>query len=314
MNAVKVDEVTKVFGGRIVLESISFEVRKGHIHGLLGPNGAGKTTTLRILSNLLRADAGKVQIFDTTLNSDHRKVDTYTHRKIGFLLDEAPLYGEMTVYEYLSYVGRLRGVSESDIIDNMNYCLEKLDLNKVSHRSIENLSQGYMKRVGIAQALIHKPELVVLDEPTANLDPKSVVEIRNLILDLRKNHTVIVSSHLLHEMSIICDDLTIISDGRIRGSGTLSDLRKRIEGKSEITLILKERNEDFVNYLIDREDILDVDLVKIENNFVYKMHAISPDHSSPEIVKKAVEMNLSVIGIENNELSLEEVFMRVIEK
>lgn len=310
MIAVELDGITRTFGDRVVLDDISFRVEKGHIHGLLGPNGAGKTTTMRILANLLSPNHGSVKINGNI--QDQKQAKPY--KGLGFLLEEAPLYGEMRVEEYLKFVGGLKGLSKDEVSRNLDYCCEKLGLGPVIGRSIENLSQGFKKRVGIAQALIHRPEILILDEPTAGLDPKSVFEIRNLILELKQAHTVIISSHLLHEMSLVCDDLTIISEGKIRETGTLDDLRKRIEGRSEICIKIASRSEDFLNFLIEHEDILNVEVEVQEEDVAYRMQSSNPRKITPLLVEKAVDLNLSVVGVENSELSLEEIFMRIINK
>lgn len=310
MEAVEVDSITKFFGGRIVLDNVSFSVTKGHIHGLLGPNGAGKTTTMRIITSLLAQDTGTIKI-------NGKLQDPFapnTHKDLGFLLDEAPLYGDMNVKEYLHFVGKLKGVDSIQLKKNLSYCISKLDLSPVINRSIENLSKGYKQRVGIAQALIHMPKILILDEPTSGLDPQSVIEMRNLILELKEEHTVIISSHLLHEMGLVCDDLTIISEGKIKETGTLSDLRKRIAGKSEVFIRLKERSSDFTQYLIGRDDILNVDVEQANSKegFIYRMQCLESSDVRSEIVNKAVELKLSVFGLEQKEFTLEEIFMRII--
>lgn len=308
MEAVEVDSITKSFGGRVILDNISFSVTKGHIHGLLGPNGAGKTTTMRIITSLLAQDSGTIKINEKLQNP----FAPNTHKDLGFLLDEAPLYGDMNVKEYLSFVGKLKGVDNKQLSKNLSYCMSKLDLSPVFNRSIENLSKGYKQRVGIAQALIHMPKILILDEPTSGLDPQSVVEMRNLILELKEEHTVIISSHLLHEMGLVCDNLTIISDGKIKETGTLSDLRRRIAGKTEVFIRLGERSSDFGQYLIDRGDILNVDIESVKNEIEYRMQCTDSSDIRAEIVKKAVELNLSVLALEQKEFTLEEVFMRII--
>lgn len=308
MNAVELEGITKSFGGRVILDNISFSVTKGHIHGLLGPNGAGKTTSMRIITSLLGQDSGSVKINGEVQAPFEKK----THQSLGFLLDEPPLYGEMSVKEYLTFVGKLKGLAGDQLSKNLIYCLEKLDLSQVFDRSIENLSKGFKQRVGIAQALIHMPEILILDEPTAGLDPQSVIEIRNLILELKSAHTVIISSHLLHEMSLVCDDLTIISGGVIRETGTLEDLRRRIAGKCEVFVKLGERSENFSKYLIDREDVLNVDVKLKDGVAIYSMQCAHPKRVCPEIIKKAVALNLSVLGVEQREFTLEEIFMRIV--
>lgn len=308
MKAIEVDDITKVFGGRTVLQNVSFDVEKGSVHGFLGPNGAGKTTTMRVITDLLRPDSGEVRI-NGVKNSGGLNG---TNSSIGFLLEDPPLYKDMLVKEYLSFVGALKKVSSSDIRKNLDYCINALDLSSVLNRSIENLSKGFKQRVGIAQALIHMPEILILDEPTAGLDPQSVVEIRNLILELRNEHTIIISSHLLHEMSLVCDQVTIISEGSIRDTGTIKDLRSRLAGKLKITIKSQNRNDNFSKYLINFPGILTVDIEETESEVHHFLQYAGEEEIRTTLLEKAFEYKTKPLGLEQSEYSLEEIFLRVI--
>jgi ABC-2 type transport system ATP-binding protein len=308
MKAIEVDDITKVFGGREVLKNVSFTVEKGSVHGFLGPNGAGKTTTMRVITDLLRPDSGEVRI-NGVKNCGGL---TGTNNSIGFLLEDPPLYKDMLVKEYLTFVGALKKVSSSEIRKNLDYCISALDLSSVYNRSIENLSKGFKQRVGIAQALIHMPEILILDEPTAGLDPQSVVEIRNLILELRNEHTIIISSHLLHEMSLVCDQVTIISEGSIKETGTIKDLRSRLAGKLKIIIKSQNRSDEFSKFLIDFPGILTVDIEETGDEILHYLQYAGGDEIRTVLLEKAFEFNTQPLGLEQSEYSLEEIFLRII--
>ncbi|MBD63944.1 MAG: ABC transporter [Halobacteriovoraceae bacterium] len=309
MNAIEVDGITKVIGERKILNQVSFKVQKSRIHGFLGPNGAGKTTTMRILCGLLRPTEGEVYFNNTPLS----KFDSKLYHKIGFLIEEPPLYGDMRVVDYLKYVARLRRVSDKDLASHLDYCIKALDLAEVKQRSIENLSRGFKQRVGIAQAIIHMPEIVFLDEPSLGLDPRSISEIRQLISNLRENHTVILSSHLLHEMSLVCDDISIISRGRILESGALDNLRSSLEAASSFIVSALRENTEFERALKEDPNISKFSRMEHQNHIDYHITPTVNDEYRPAIVKKAVECDLEILGLERKSFSLEDYFLKVTE-
>jgi ABC-2 type transport system ATP-binding protein len=308
MKAIEVDDITKVFAGRSVLQNVSFSVEKGSVHGFLGPNGAGKTTTMRVVTDLLKPDHGEVRI--NGIPNDGGL--TGTNNSIGFLLEDPPLYKDMLVKEYLKFVGELKKVPKRELRKNLDYCVSALDLSSVYNRSIENLSKGFKQRVGIAQALIHMPEILILDEPTAGLDPQSVVEIRNLILELRNEHTIVLSSHLLHEMSLVCDQVTIISNGEIKDTGTIKDLRNRLAGKLKIIIKSKVRDNDFSQFLINYPGVLSVDIEENDSEVLYCLQYAGDEEIRTFLLEKSFEYNISPLGLEQSEYSLEEIFLRTI--
>jgi ABC-2 type transport system ATP-binding protein len=208
--AVVVDGVTRFYGNNKVIDNLSFRVKKGSVHGFLGPNGAGKTTSMKMICGVIPPSSGEISV---------------TTKKIGMLLENPPLFSDMLVGDYLKYVCQIHGVSKKQISEYVNDAIEKLHLEKVQNRLIRNLSKGYKQRVGVAQAIVFKPELVVLDEPTIGLDPESVIEMRHFILQIAKNHTVLISSHLLHEIELICDEVTIINHGKIIASDSIENIK-----------------------------------------------------------------------------------------
>lgn len=307
MNAIEVDRVCREFAGRNILQDISFRVQKGKIHGLLGPNGAGKTTTMRILSGLMQPTAGEVFIEGTKISNFQKNL----YQKIGFLIEDAPLFKEMTVKDYLHYVARLRRVPENKLSDQYNYCIEALDLGEVVERSIENLSRGFKQRVGIAQAIIHMPDIVFLDEPNLGLDPKAISEMRSLIQNLKEQHTIVLSSHLLHEMSLVCDDITVISHGKILESGDLQQIKQGLELGQTIIIEATEPRLDFETYMNDSMYVESFRKIAIKEHVQYHITHKTNEELRPQLVEAAVECGLSVLAVEKSQLSLEEMFLRI---
>lgn len=309
MREIVVEGITKKFSNRKVLDNVSFHVNKGEIHGFLGPNGAGKTTTMRIIAGLLRPDEGKVTIEGV----DHSVKRDLTHNHIGFLLEDPPLYRDMSVLEYLKFVGSLKKVEAKKLKSNIDYCVDVLDLGPVIKRSIENLSKGFKQRVGIAQALIHMPRILILDEPTVGLDPQSVVEIRNLILNLKKEHTVILSSHLLHEMSLVCDQVTIISNGKILETGSIEQLRHKLAGKLNIHLNTIKQTNEFDEYLKSLPGLISLNKNKIDETYDYKIVHDGEVEIRTQLLKNALDLGAEPIGLIQKEYNLEEIFMQITE-
>lgn len=309
MNAIEVDQITKTVGDRTILNNVTFKVKKSRIHGFLGPNGAGKTTTMRILCGLTQPSSGEVFFEGIPLS----KYDNKLYHKIGFLIEDPPLYTDMRVDDYLKYVARLRSVNENDLKKQLDYCLDSLDLHDVKSRSIENLSRGFKQRVGIAQAIIHMPDIVFLDEPSLGLDPRSVAEIRTLISNLKENHTVILSSHLLHEMSLVCDDISIISKGRILESGPLENLRSSLEASSSFVLSAIEENKHFEDYLSAEPNISKFSIIDQGSYIDYHITLSVNEEIRPEVIKQAVKAEMDILGLEKKAFSLEEYFLRVTE-
>jgi ABC-2 type transport system ATP-binding protein len=238
MFAIQLDQVSKEYPGILALDQVSFNVRKGCIHAFLGPNGAGKSTTMKIITGLLTPTSGRVEV----------------SASVGFLPENPPLYPTMKVQDYLQFardLKTLRGESRSQP-QELGEILEKTGLQAVSNRLIGNLSKGYRQRVGIAQALVANPEIVILDEPTVGLDPQAIMEIRELILALKKDHTIMLSSHQLHEVEQICTDVTIIQKGRIVSSGSLKEIQKQFQ----TTQIIHAELLRFEQRWVDRLDEL----------------------------------------------------------
>lgn len=220
--AISVNQLTKTYGSQTAINNISFSIEKGQILGFLGPNGAGKSTTMKILAGYISSTSGEAQ-----LDSDVITVDSLiTKSKIGYLPEHNPLYLEMYVTEYLSFVGGMFGLKGTVLREKVAKVIEMVGLMPEKHKKIEQLSKGYRQRVGLAQALIHDPEVLILDEPTTGLDPNQLVEIRKLIKEVGKNKTIILSTHIMQEVEAICDRVIIINKGNLVADDTLENLKK----------------------------------------------------------------------------------------
>ena len=226
---IEVVGLQKSFGNTVALSDISFKVAKGQIVGFLGANGAGKTTTMDILCGCIGADAGTAKIAGFEISEDPIEVK----RKIGYLPDEPPLHREMQVGEFLSYAGKLHGLRGDRLTVRVADLIERLELGSNKKRLIGQLSKGYRQRVGLAQALIHDPEVLILDEPTEGLDPHQILQIREMIRGLKGHHTILFSSHILSEVESVCDQLIIVDKGKVVEQGTHNELILRLDGAQE---------------------------------------------------------------------------------
>lgn len=259
---VEVKNLTKMYDGHAAVSDLSFTVESGQIYGFLGPNGAGKSTTMNIITGCLAATSGQVTINGYDIFEDAEKAKKF----IGYLPEQPPLYVDMTPKEYLNFVVKSKGVSKNEIEKQIEEVIEITQINSVSDRLIKNLSKGYKQRVGIAQALIGRPEIIILDEPTVGLDPKQIIEIRELIKSLGKTHTVILSSHILSEVSEVCDSIMIISNGKLVASDTPENLEKLFAGTSNIELTVKATEDEVNNALASIDKITQISYTHYEKN------------------------------------------------
>lgn len=229
---IEVRHLTKRYGGHVAVEDLSFTIEKGTIYGFLGPNGAGKSTTMNIITGCLGATEGEVLIGGHSILDEPKEAK----KLIGYLPEQPPVYPDMTVKEYLAFVAEAKGVKRSQRTENIESALSKTGLEDVKGRLIKNLSKGYRQRVGIAEALLGNPEVIILDEPTVGLDPTQMIEIRALIQELGKNHTVILSSHILSEVQAVCDTIMIISKGKLVASDTGENLTRLFAASSVLKI------------------------------------------------------------------------------
>jgi ABC-2 type transport system ATP-binding protein len=239
---IEVQNLTKYYGTRLALRDVSFSVPKGSVTGFLGPNGAGKTTTMRILSGFLRPSEGKV----TVAGHDIAEESLAAKAKIGYMPESPPIYPEMTVREFLEFVAAIKKVPAKKRKERIDGVVDETGLGDVRGRIVGRLSKGYRQRVGLASALIHDPEVLILDEPTAGLDPIQIVEIRNLVRRLGQDRTVLLSTHILPEVTQVCRDVIIINEGRIVASGTLQDLNRLMKTNLRVRLAVRRDLSGFV--------------------------------------------------------------------
>ncbi|MBA2543946.1 MAG: ABC transporter ATP-binding protein [Deltaproteobacteria bacterium] len=232
---IRASNLTKLYGGRRALGPISFEIADGETVGFLGLNGAGKTTALRLLACDLRPSAGTIDVGGVDAIAEPHEV----RKRIGFLPENPPLYMDMNVAEYLAYAGELRSMSKAEVKKRLPEVLEITDLKDVAYDVIGTLSHGYRQRVGVGQAIIHQPKFLILDEPTRGLDPVQIVEMRNLIHDLKQNHTVLISSHILTEISQTCDRLLVLGKGHMLAEGSEAELAGRKDDIQQITVLVR---------------------------------------------------------------------------
>ncbi len=251
---IQVEHLTKHYGPKTAIADVSFSVEKGEVLAFLGPNGAGKTTTMRILTASMPATSGSARVAGFDCFDQPREVK----RAIGYLPEVPPLYTEMTVSEYLTFVGRLKGIEPARLPQALDRALEQLSLGEVRGRLIANLSRGFKQRVGLAQALIHDPPVLILDEPTVGLDPKQIIEIRQLIKSLAGSHTIILSTHILPEATAVAQRVVIIHEGRIVAEDTQDQLSARLRRSEKVSLTLKRPPPDACERLQGLPGVLSV--------------------------------------------------------
>lgn len=303
--AIKAEGLRKDYPGLVAVKNLSFTVERGVVHGFLGPNGAGKSTTIRMICGLLRPTSGHVLVegFDPSVDPHEVK------KRVGFLPENPPLYREMTVREYLRFTARLHEVAEAKLAQAEARVIESLSLEAVAGRLIGNLSKGYRQRVGIAQALIHEPELVILDEPTAGLDPESVVEVRALIKKLKKDKTILFSSHLLHEVEEVSDTISIISHGELLACGPLSDVRKKFQPHIHVSVEVAALSEETLTRLrgLSYIESLAVERSASSTQLAITLRA-SPDGRA-QLVRDLVAQNIDVLSFQRSGAGLEDIFL-----
>ena len=293
---IEVKNLVKRYGDFEAVRGVSFEIKKGMIYGFLGPNGAGKSTTMNIITGCLAATEGEVTVNGCDIYEDPIGAKS----AIGYLPEMPPLYTDMTPEEYLSFVGEAKGLHGDELYREVDRVIEKTGLGAYSTRLIKNLSKGYKQRVGIAQAIIGNPEIVILDEPTVGLDPRQIIEIRELIKELGRESTVILSSHILTEIAEVCDYVIIISRGRVVASDTLENLTKKYEGKNYVDIMVRG-DEDRVNKLLSLID-----------GYVHaKIGTESSRDIREELFFRFADAKLPILSMNYEEVTLEKVFLEL---
>ena len=314
---IDVKNITKEYGTKKAVDNVSFKAENGEILGFLGPNGAGKTTTMNIITGYMSATGGRVLIDGCDVVRDSLACKA----KIGYLPEQPPLYMNMTVNEYLGFVYDIKKVKNNKSISedkktHIRKISELVKIDTVCGSLIKNLSKGYKQRVGIAQALIGNPEILILDEPTVGLDPKQILEIRSVIKELGENRTVIVSSHILSEISAICDRVLIINKGKILAEDTPDNLSKKLENQSRFTARIEGERNAVESVLENIPGIVSYTYsgVNEENTADYIIEAASSTDIRKPLFKALAEKDMALLMLNPAELSLEDIFIELTDK
>lgn len=306
---IEVQNLTKRYGNHVALNNLSFKVEKGEILGFLGPNGAGKSTTMNIITGYLSATEGEATIdgIDILKNPIEAK------KKIGYLPEFPPLYTDMTVKEYLLFVCKLKKVAKGEVADTISRVTNLVKINDVEGRLIKNLSKGYKQRVGLAQALVGNPDVLILDEPTVGLDPKQIIEIRNLVKDLSKQHTVILSSHILSEVSAVCDRVMIINKGNLVASDTPENLSKRINQTNKLNMRIKGPKNDVLNAIKSIEGIkfAEIERIREQGTVDLVIEAEEGIDIRESIFNVCRDNNYAILLMKSVDMTLEDIFLQV---
>ncbi|MFK8104485.1 MAG: ATP-binding cassette domain-containing protein [Saprospiraceae bacterium] len=299
---ISIDHVSKSYGSQKAVDNISFTVKTGEILGFLGPNGAGKTTTMKMITNYLEIDAGNITIGGQSVKAGAR------NNHIGYLPEHNPLYLEMPVMDYLAFCAALQKVPKANIEDRVRAMIRKCGLDVEKHKKIGELSKGYRQRVGLAQAMIHDPEILILDEPTTGLDPNQIVEIRDLIRDLGKEKTVILSTHILPEVEATCDRILIINKGKIVADGTAATLRKQAQGQQLLRVRIEDASLNVVyEALKSLPTVALVDVLQ-EDICLFEIHSHPNVLSNREIFRLCVQRGWVLAEMTSMETKLEDIF------
>jgi ABC-2 type transport system ATP-binding protein len=305
---IEVQDLTKAYGSVTAVDHVSFTVNKGEILGFLGPNGAGKTTTMRILTGFMPATSGTARVAGFDVFSDSLEV----RRHIGYLPESPPVYPEMTVETYLDFVASIKGVPSDRRAGRITDALEKTGLVDKRHELIKRLSRGYKQRVGLAQALVHDPDVIILDEPTVGLDPKQIIEVRHLIKGLAGSHTIILSTHILPEVSMTCDRVVIINKGKIAAVDTPQNLTSRLKGGQKIRVEVQAPEKPLQDALTQISGINRVQIESVAGgHLIATVESAEGQDLRSQIAAKVIEKGWPLYELRGVSLSLEEIFLEL---
>jgi ABC-2 type transport system ATP-binding protein len=306
---IEVQDLTKAYGSVTAVDHVSFTVNKGEILGFLGPNGAGKTTTMRILTGFMPASSGTARIAGFDVFDDSLEV----RRHIGYLPEAPPLYPDMTVETYLDFVLRIKNVPAEKRAERITDALNKTSLTDKRHELIKRLSRGYKQRVGLAQALVHDPEVIILDEPTVGLDPKQIIEVRNLIKALAGSHTIILSTHILPEVSMTCDRVVIINKGRIAAVDTPQNLTTQLKGGQRVRVDTQAPEKQLQETLsqIPGAQNVQVSTSGTGGHVIATIEAAPGKDVRSQVASSVVQKGWPLYELRGVSLSLEEIFLEL---
>tara|TARA_B100000029_G_C17608390_1_gene968286 strand:+ start:5399 stop:6346 length:948 start_codon:yes stop_codon:yes gene_type:complete len=305
---IEIRNLTKRYGSFLAVDDISFNVEQGKILGFLGPNGAGKTTTMRIVTGFMPATNGTIEVSGYNVQNDPIEVK----RRIGYLPETPPLYVDMTVEEYLGFAAKIKQISSREVTNKINLACEKVAITDVKKKVIKTLSKGYKQRVGLAQAIIHDPEVLILDEPTIGLDPIQIREVRELIKSLAGNHTIVLSTHILPEVGMTCDEVVIIRKGKIIAKDTPDGLARSLQGSEKMTVVVEGPLDDIcsvVNETKGVSEILDSYSGNGQTSLILKCDF--KHHVRQALSRSFSEKDWSLLEMKVEEATLEDVFIRM---
>jgi ABC-2 type transport system ATP-binding protein len=301
---IEVRNLTKDYGDRRAIESLNFKVEKGEVVGFLGPNGAGKSTTMKIITGFMAPTSGEALVcgFDVFINPIEVK------KRIGYLPETPPVYGDMYVKDYLEFVAHLKGAEKTKIPKLVAAAIEKTNLGNVQNRLIQNLSKGFRQRVGIAQAIVSDPEVLILDEPTVGLDPKQVAEIRDLIKELRGHHTIILSTHILPEVEATCERIIIINQGKIAAQESLSNISAATKGLRQVTFRVLRRHDELIAQLAKVPNVVRASKAAAPGTILVEING--NDEAVEMLASEVVKIGAGLIEM-HSMAQLEDVFLKL---
>ena len=308
---IEVNNLVKRYGDHTAVDHLSFKIEKGKIYGFLGPNGAGKSTTMNMITGYIASTEGTVTI------DGHDILDEPEQAKkcIGYLPEMPPLYFDMTVGEYMNFVADLKKIPKDQKKSMVEEVMEMVKITDMKNRLIKNLSKGYRQRVGLAQAILGYPEVIILDEPTVGLDPKQIIEIRDLIKSLKKKHTVILSSHILSEVSAVCDYVLIISHGKLVASDTPENLGKLAEGSNTLNLLVKG-DKDHIRIALGQIDgVKDITVASAKEEHAWNVTLSTKEDMDirEEVFFRMADAHCPILEMKSKKVSLEEIFLELTE-
>jgi len=310
---ITVNGLTKRYAHTIAVDQISFEVPKGQIVGFLGPNGAGKTTTMRMLTCFLMPTGGTASVAGFDIIDQPLEVK----KRIGYLPETPPIYPEMRIEEYLEFVGRIKGLTRSDLQARVDYACERCAIADVRSKLIGKLSKGYRQRVGLAQAIIHNPDVLILDEPTAGLDPKQINETRDLIKSLAGDHTIILSTHILPEVSQTCEQVIIINKGKIVATDSVANLQQRARSGESVLVEVAGRNGNLDGAAVQRKLLQVAGVSRVtpkadgQHRLIFEVEADKNKSIRGDVARAVVESGWDLNELRPAAMSLEEIFLQL---
>jgi ABC-2 type transport system ATP-binding protein len=306
---IEVNNLVKRYGDHTAVDHLSFKIEKGKIYGFLGPNGAGKSTTMNMITGYIASTEGTVRID----GHDILEEPEAAKKCIGYLPEQPPLYFDMTVLEYMKFVADLKKIPKDKKATMIEEVMDMVKISDMRNRLIKNLSKGYRQRVGLAEAIMGYPEVIILDEPTVGLDPKQIIEIRTLIKDLKKKHTVILSSHILSEVSAVCDYVLIISHGKLVASDTPENLGKLAEGSNTLEMLIKGEKSQIKQALESIEGVNSVTIEKDEKQNLWSTKVSTEENNDirGKVFYKMSDINSPIYEMKSKKVSLEEIFLEL---